>query len=358
MTYFDRYIIKQFISTAIFSLIVFVIIFVSIDMMEKLDNFIDSNSSNETIIRYYVMFIPEIIKLMTPISMLLSSLFTTGKMSNSNEITAMKVCGLSLYRFMLPIIFVSLIVSLFSVYFNGWIVPVANREKYAIERRIDSVTLENARSDIYLQEGSKAILSMLTYDDALKRGNFPSFIKFKDSTRLSIIERFDANYVLFDTLISNWIMYDVIYRNVEKEEHIKFSNYNLGSLSYAPKDIIIKVDRPDEMVYEELKEYVNRQKLSGNPISRWMVDFYSKVSFPFASFIVVLFGVPFSFTKRQGGMALQFGLAISITFFYLGCTKVIQVIGYNGDINPFFTAWLPNIIFFIGGLINIKRVNK
>ncbi len=89
MTYFDRYIIKQFISTAIFSLIVFVIIFVSIDMMEKLDNFIDSNSSNETIIRYYVMFIPEIIKLMTPISMLLSSLFTTGKMSNSNEITAM-----------------------------------------------------------------------------------------------------------------------------------------------------------------------------------------------------------------------------------------------------------------------------
>lgn len=358
MTKFDKYITKQFVSTSFFSLIVFIIIFVSIDLMEKLDNFIDSNSSTQTIIKYYLMFIPEIVKLMTPISMLLSSLFTTGKMSTSNELTAMKASGLSLYRFMLPIILVSLLVSGFSVYFNGWIVPLANKEKFAIERRLDAVTLESSRSDIYMQEGADAIISMLYYDDTQKRGTNATLIKFTDSTRLKILERYDAGYIKFDTLNSNWEMTNVIYRNIVNRSHEKLEKYNMGILSFAPKDLIIKVDRPDEMDYQELKEYVERQKLSGNPVERWMVDFYAKIAFPFASLIVVLFGVPFSFVKRHGGLAIQFGLAITITFIYLGCTKVIQVLGYNGDLEPMLTAWLPNIIFFIAGIVNIYRVQK
>ncbi|MDA0986920.1 MAG: LptF/LptG family permease [Bacteroidetes bacterium] len=358
MIKFDFYIANKFFLTAVFSLFVFVLIFVSIDLMEKLDNFIDSNSSNETIFRYYINFIPEIIKLMTPIAMLLSSLFTTGKMSTSNELTAMKASGLSLYRFMMPILIISMLVSLFSVYFNGWIVPIANREKSTIERSIDAVTLENARSDVFMQEGPKSILSMVTFDNALKRGNNISFVKFKDSTRLSINERIDANYILYDTLNFSWTMYDCKIRNLETGEFYRLKEKNIGSLSFAPKDIVVKVDRPDEMVYDELKEYVNRQKQSGNLVTRWIVDFYGKVSFPFSSFIVVLFGVPFSFVKRQGGLALQFGLAISISFIYLGCTKVIQVVGYNGDLDPLLTAWLPNIIFLFAGIINIVRVKK
>ena len=69
-------------------------------MMENLDDFIDQNVPYHYIIQYYLVFIPEIVRLMTPVAVLLASLFTAGKMSNLNELTAIKAGGVSLYRFM------------------------------------------------------------------------------------------------------------------------------------------------------------------------------------------------------------------------------------------------------------------
>ena len=91
MKLLDRYIIsKQFLLTALFGIITFTIIFIVIDLMEKLDDFLDKKAAAMIIVRSFIAFTPEMIKLMTPVAVLLSSLFTTGKMSNSNELTAMK----------------------------------------------------------------------------------------------------------------------------------------------------------------------------------------------------------------------------------------------------------------------------
>ena len=89
-----------------------------------------------------------------------------------------------------------------------------------------------------------------------------------------------------------------------------------------------------------------------------MVDFHNKIAFPFASVIVVLFGVPFASTKRRGGLAIDFGVCVAVTFIYLGFIKTSDVFGYNGDLNPLLTAWLANILFFILAIINILRVQK
>ena len=93
-------------------------------------------------------------------------------------------------------------------------------------------------------------------------------------------------------------------------------------------------------------------------VARWQVDYYSKISFPFASVIVVLFGVPFSSIKRRGGVGVQLGISLLICFIYLIIMKVSQVFGYNGDMNPLLTAWLANIIFFLAGVYNLWRVPK
>jgi lipopolysaccharide export system permease protein len=119
-----------------------------------------------------------------------------------------------------------------------------------------------------------------------------------------------------------------------------------------------KIERPEEMGYREMEEFIRKQQESGNDVSRWQVDFYSKVSFPFASFIVVLFGVPFAATKRRAGLAIQFGISIGLCFVYLAFMKISQVFGYNGSLDPLLTAWLANIIFIGGAIINIIRVKK
>lgn len=83
-----------------------------------------------------------------------------------------------------------------------------------------------------------------------------------------------------------------------------------------------------------------------------------KIAFPFASVIMVLFAVPFASGRPRTGAALGFGIATAVTFLYLGFMKASQVFGYNGDLDPFITAWMANFIFFLAGMINLFRVQK
>ena len=134
MKILDRYLIKQYLQTILFGLLAFTMIFVVIDMMENLDDFLDQNVPTSLILQYYLVFIPEMIRLMTPIAILLASLFTAGKMANQNELTAIKASGISLYRFMTPFIITRCFISIFSVYFGGYLVPMANKQKIFIEQ--------------------------------------------------------------------------------------------------------------------------------------------------------------------------------------------------------------------------------
>ena len=132
MKIIDRYLVKQFLQTLLFAILAFTLLFVLIDMMENFDDFIDQNVPTNIIIQYYLVFIPEMVRLMTPVAVLLASLFTAGKMSNLNEMTAIKASGISLYRFMAPFIITAVLISLLSVYFGGYIVPMANKHKFSV----------------------------------------------------------------------------------------------------------------------------------------------------------------------------------------------------------------------------------
>ncbi|MBW7888107.1 MAG: LPS export ABC transporter permease LptG [Bacteroidetes bacterium] len=361
MKILDRYILRQFILSAFFGLLAFTLIFVIIDLMENLDDFLDHNVEAGIILQYYISFIPEIIKLMTPVAILLSSLFTTGKYSSSNELTAMKAGGMSIYRYMTPIVLFSLGVSLFSVYFSGWVVPYADKHKFDIERKYLQKNLETlARTNIYLQDGKRRIIYISFFDGYSNSGSRVSIQDFSDDRLLSISQRFDGSQIFWDSASHSWTMKNVTKRIITPHGNIltKYASLKFDTLSITPKEIIKKIDKPQEMDYTELGRFIQRQQQSGNDVARWQVDYHSRISFPFASVIVVLFGVPFAFGKRRGGVALQFGISVAICFIYMAFMKISEVFGYNGDIHPMLTAWLANIIFFTGGIVNIFRVNK
>jgi len=361
MKIFDKYILKQFIMTTVFGLITFMMIFLIIDLMENLDDFLDNNVANDIIIQYYIAFLPEIVKLMTPVAVLLASLFTTGKLAANNELTAMKAGGMSIYRYMFPLITVAFLVSGVSVYFNGWVVPYANQQKFSIERRYLNKNLEStARTNIYLQDGKKRIVYISYYDGRSGTGTRASIQEFSDSSLISIAQRWDGLQFTWDSVSSTWSMSLGRQRifSATGEQVIPFGTYIFRDLSFTPKDIVKKVERPEEMNYTELGEFIERQQNSGNDTARWMVDYHNKVAFPFASVIVVLFGIPFSFGKRKGGIAVQVGISAAVVFIYMVFMKISNVFGYNGDLNPLLTAWLANIIFFTAGVVNIFRVNK
>jgi lipopolysaccharide export system permease protein len=163
-----------------------------------------------------------------------------------------------------------------------------------------------------------------------------------------------------DTLTEGWVLINGTVREFDGDAQrlTTFGRLPLGRLSITPADIEEKQRKPDEMNYVELREFIRNQERAGQDTSRWMVDFHNKIAFPFASVIVVLFGVPFASIKRRGGLAIDFGVCVAVTFLYLGFMKTSHVFGYNGDLNPLLTAWLANIIFFVLAIINLARVEK
>jgi lipopolysaccharide export system permease protein len=361
MKLLDRYIVRQFLTTSFFALLAVILVFIVIDVMENLGDFLDRQATLEVLVRYYIFFIPEIIKLITPVALLLGSLFVTARLSTQNEWTAMKACGVSLYRLIVPYLAVALVVSAVSVYFNGWIVPKANKKKLTIERvYLNKNTISGSGANIYVQDSPTRILSIGYFDDTRETASRVSIQDFSDTNATILVARVDAQTMEWDSAGQRWMLRSGVRRwFVNDKEFIERFDYQpAGKLHFNPDDLRKKQEQPDEMEYETMRQFIENQRRAGQDVSRWLVDFYSKVSFPFASVIVVLFGVPFASVKRRGGIGVQLGVSLLIAFIYLIFLKVSQVFGYNGDIHPLLTAWMANLVFLVGAVYVTLRVPK
>ncbi len=357
----DRYLIRQFILSIFFGLLTFTLIFIVIDLMENLDDFIDQNVSQEIILQYYLYFIPEIIRLISPVSILLACLFTVGKLNNYSEVTALKATGMSLYRFMLPFLIVGFLISIFSVYFTGWIVPYSNKQKLYIEQFYMKKKLMYAGSNLFFQDAQDKIINIGYFDEYSKSAARAGilFIDTKDAT--SVKKRIDCEQLKWDTISNQWIASKVIERIFSSDTTDKVNSYNTLSVDYLnfrPEDVLLKQKRVEELNFNELLQMIEDQRRSGNDVTKLQIDLHSIISFAFANLIVVIFALPLSIERRKGGVAFQFGLNLFFTFIYLGFMKISQSFGKNGLMNPVLTAWFANIVFFVFAVFNLFHVRK
>ncbi|MCX7984146.1 MAG: LptF/LptG family permease [Bacteroidetes bacterium] len=365
MKHIDRYITKQFLTSFAFGLLAFLLLFIIIDMMEKLDDFIDANVPTNIVIHYYVVFSPEILKLMTPVATLLAALFVTGRLSGHNELAAMKASGISLYRYMAPFFLIATLICAFSIYFNGWIVPYANQKRLYIERTYLHQNVKQLyRFNLFFQVTPTTVVTVHYYDTQRKIASSATVIELAHADSPTIVRRYDAQHMVWNDLPhtgeGQWIL-----KKVVKQEFLPstvhysvLDSINVGNLSLTPYDIEKKQLTPDEMDLQDLREFIANQERIGQDVARWLVEYHFKIAFPFASIIMILFGVPFASSRPRTGAALGFGIAVAVTFIYLGFMKASQVFGYNGDLNPVVTAWLGNCIFLVAGIINLLRVQK
>lgn len=360
MKLIDKYLIKQFLQTIFFGIIAFTLIFVVIDMMENLDDFIDQNVPGDVILHYYLVFTPEIIRLMTPVSVLFAALFTAGKSASLSELTAIKASGVSLIRFMTPFIVTTLIISLISVYFTGYVVPMANKTKVSIEREYLNRGISFAGSNLFFQDSRTRIVSISFFDNSRNIANHVSIQEFAANNLTRMISRVDAQSMYYDSTSRLWVAYNGVKRTLEQEsQNIEyFKESKIDYLSFSANDLNSKQQKPEEMNLSELKNLIDSQQRAGNDPTATLIEYYSRYSFPMASLIIVLFGLPISANKRKGGLAVQVGINILVTFIYLVFMKVSQAFGKNGAMDPFLTAWFANIIFLAAALVNIPRVKQ
>jgi len=364
----DRYILKNFIQNFLFALFCFLIIFIIIDLFEKLDKFIDKGLSIGLILQYYIYFIPEIIKLIIPVATLLASLFTISRFINYSELSAMKSSGISIYRYLLPILIFGFSLTCFSIYFNGWVVPLTNSKKLSMEREYLGKGQNSANIQyLYFQDKVNRMITVTSYNQLNKSCYDVSIQIFDKDSLTKLIVRFDAAQMTWDSLKNDWKLVNFHERkfNSLESEELTFHKEkyiseieNIQKINLDPELILKKQLKPEELILSDFKEFIENLENSGQDVVRAKVDYYSIISFPFAIIVTIIFGVSVSSQRRKGGAAIQFGISILVSFIYLGFVKISQVLGYNGELPPLLTAWFANILFLLISLVNFYRLNR
>ncbi len=360
MKIIDKYLVKQFVQTIFFGLLAFTLIFVVIDLVENIDDFIDQNVETSIVLQYYLVFSPEIIKLMTPVSVLFAALFTAGKMANLSELTAIKASGVSLYRFMTPFLVTTFLISLLSIYFVGYVVPEANQTKVNIERKYLNKGNIFAGSNIFFQDSKTTIVNISFFDLYSNQANRISLQEFDANDLTKMLSRIDAVNMIYDSTTHSWIAKNGVERffNDSQQSANYFDTLKITDLNFTPSDLLTKQQKPEEMNISDLRNFIKSQEEAGNDPTGTLIEYYSRFSFPMASLVCVIFGLPISANKRRGGLAVQVGINILVTFIYLVFMKISQAFGKNGALDPLITAWFANLIFLAAGLVNLPRVRQ
>lgn len=361
MKILDRYLVKEFLLTILFGLLAFTLIFVVIDMMENLDDFIDQNVPMDIILNYYLVFSPEIIKLITPVAILFAALFAAGKAANLSEITAIKASGVSLFRFIIPFLITTFFVCMLAIYFSGYVVPHANSIKVNLERKYLNRGFVFTGSNIFFKDSPTRIVNIAFFDNSQNQAHRISIQEFDVTDPTKMISRVDAAKMTFDTTSRKWFAENGVKRffNPDRESAEYFNQLTFPDLNFHPDDLASKQQKPEEMNLDELKKLINSQVREGTDPKNTLIEYHSRFSYAMSSIIVVLFGIPLAATKRRrGGLAVQVGINILVTFIYLVFMKVSQAFGKNGAIDPILTAWFANLIFLAAALINLPRIRQ
>jgi lipopolysaccharide export system permease protein len=342
----------------------FIIIYVAVDLMEKLDKFLDHHVPFAVVVEYYINFTPQIIALILPVALLLGSLFTTGRMSSQNEIIAMRSAGISLYRLMLPFVVSCTLLSAGAVYFDGWILPNANaRVEEIVRDYVHEDLMNNSEFELYMQDSPSSIVAMSDYSFQQKRATKVTIQYFDHKDITHMVRRIDAPAMAWDSTASVWVLDRATERTFVSDtaaEHVRMlaPSESRMTFSFSPAELRQRLLKVEEMTNTQLAERIALKKRSGQDTARDEVDLQSKYSLAFTSLIVVLFGVPFASKKKRGGLSFEFSIAIGIAFAFLTFSKVSQTFGYTGQYPAALTAWLANILFFAGAVLAIGKAQK
>jgi len=106
----DIYLLRQFITILVVSLLGFLSIFIIVDLIENLDRYIDNKMPWLIVLKYYGYSLPYFINIALPMSMMIAAVFSFGLMAKRNEWTAMKSAGISLYRLSFTLLLFSIFI--------------------------------------------------------------------------------------------------------------------------------------------------------------------------------------------------------------------------------------------------------
>lgn len=353
----DYYIIRKFLGTYIFTIILIIAIAVVFDFNEKLDKFISKDAPIKAIIfDYYLNFIPYFINLFSQLFTFIAVIFFTSKLADNSEIIAMLSSGISFKRLVIPYMIAATIIAGTTFYLNSYVIPPANQvrnefqNKYIKNKRVDIA------SNIQLMVEPGVVAYFSRFENTTKTGYRFSMEKFDGKT---LISRTTAQQIKYLDE-HKWQLKNYLIRDFEgKKEKITKGITLDTTIMMQPSDFLIaKYDR-ETMTTPQLKAYIDRQKQRGVAnITDFEIEYHQRYAAIFASFILTSIGMSVASRKVKGGIGLNIGIGLALSFSYILFTQISSTFAISGKMSPFFAVWIPNILYTLIAIYLYKQAPK
>ncbi|MDH6312452.1 lipopolysaccharide export system permease protein [Parabacteroides sp. PFB2-10] len=353
----DWYIIKQFLGTYIFAIVLIISISVVFDINEKIDKFLNPEVPLRAIVfDYYMNFIPYFANLFSPLFTFIAVIFFTSKLADKSEIIAMLASGVSFKRLMLPYMISAAVIAIATFVLNAFIIPPANITRIEFQNNyIKDKRVEYAR-DIQLEVEPGVIAYFGSYDTKSRMGYRFSLKHFEDKR---LVSNLTASSIKYDTLYQ-WTIMDYMIRDFEgMRETITEGSRKDTTIVIIPSDFLIAVNDNETMTTPQLYTYIKRQKQRGiGNIQQFEIEYHKRYAGILAAFILTTIGASLSSRKVKGGMGLNIGIGIGLSFTYILFTTVTSTFAINGYVTPMVAAWIPNIIYSVIAIFLYTRAPR
>ncbi len=340
----DIYIIRKFLGTYFFAIVLVLSIAVVFDFTEKMDAFIRTEAPMDKIIfDYYVNFVPYFANLFSPLFTFIAVIFFTSKLADNSEIIAMLASGMSFNRLMRPYMMSAAVIALLTYVLGSFIIPPSNVDMNAfLNTYYKNKEVTYARNN-QLMVAPNVIAYVERYDNTTKTGYRFSLESFEDKKLKS---RLTAKSIKYDGDYK-WTVKDYMIREFNGMEESITKGTSLDTMIvFEPRDILISRYDSEIMTTPELKEYIDRQKERGVAnIQSFELEYYKRYASIATSFILTAIGMALSSRKVKGGIGLNIGLGLALSFTYILFTTITSTFAATGRTSALVAVWIPNFVY-------------
>lgn len=356
----DRYILGKYLLTFLVAMILIIVIVITFDVSEKLDDFLKHSAPlKEIVFDYYGNFIPGFVNLYSPLFIFISVIFFTSKLAGNTEVIAILGSGISYRRMLRPYLHGSLIVALIVLLLGNFIIPISNRTLNEFEDAYIKTIHHTYYTNIHFQPAPGVHVAADNFD--VKTLTAYNFTRNTFDENHQLIERLTTNHIQFDTTRQQWICRGASERTIHNgKESLRpiFTEYrDLDGLTVEDFDEAAK--QITTMSTPTLIRHIGEEKSRGSgAVVNAKIELYQRLLTPLAIIVMTFIGVAISSRKTRGGIGVHLAIGISIAFAFIVFMKISTVFATNGNLPPFWAVLLPQMIFGIAAIYLIYKAPK
>jgi lipopolysaccharide export system permease protein len=358
MKILSAYLAKEFFKLFILCQSVFLFIYLVIDFLQKIDNFIEAQAPKGVVLFYFLYKIPFIAVNMVPPATAIAVIVMFSVMRKKNEITALKACGVNVFRLSRTLGVVSFLVGVAMFLFSETVVPYASfrsNRLWNIDVEKRDLGLFYGSNQIWYR-GPDRIYWIRNFDSRKQIMESPSFYFFDKTFRLT--KKIDGRTGLWEK--GRWTIKDGIVQEATEEGNYQLRRFDSLHLELpeTPDAFRKGLKKPEEMSYWRLKRYAEMVRQEGYDNARYLVDMNIKIAFPFIILVLVIIGIPIALGLKGGGTPLAVSAGIGVCFLYVLVLGLSRSLGLSGVLPPMLSAWLANLVFSLFGIYLMMHLER